>query len=92
MAQLMTHEMADESWQGFLSFHDRVSADMYADFLESEEVPSRVQLAELVLGVEAEFCLLVPTSLAHRARWVLANSEYSESELCYLATGELGGE
>ena len=36
-----------------------------------------------------EFRVFIPTHLAHRARWLLALADFTESELDYLATGKL---
>jgi len=82
--------MRDDEWQPFLSFADRGSAQAFVALLESADVPTWLRAGALVAGVETNFCLLVPRKLAHRARWVLADSDFSEAELRYLATGELG--
>jgi hypothetical protein len=57
--------------------------------LEAEAVPTTVDARRLVAGIDSDFVLSVPTSLVHRAKFVLAQSELSDSELTYLATGEL---
>jgi hypothetical protein len=38
---------------------------------------------------ESRYCVLVPSSLVHRAKWVLADSDLTDAELDYLATGKL---
>jgi hypothetical protein len=81
--------MSREEWQPFQTFSGRGSAEALAVVLESEGVPTRIESTKLVAGIETRHCLLVPASLAHRARWVLADTELSDSELDYLATGEL---
>jgi hypothetical protein len=48
-----------------------------------------VQGRHLSNGIESDFVLSVPTSLVHRVKWILAQSELSESELKFLATGDL---
>jgi hypothetical protein len=82
--------LEDSEWCPFLAFRDRVSAGIVAAILESESVPITIETGSLFAGVEADFCLLVPSSLAHRARWVLAQSDFTDSELNFLATGQLG--
>jgi len=57
--------------------------------LDSEGVPARVESSNLVAGIESRYRVLVPASLAHRAKWVLADSDLTDSELDYLATGKL---
>ncbi len=81
--------MQNHDWQPFLGFASRGSAEAVAIILESEEVPTLVKAAHLTAGIESDFVILVPAHLAHRARWVLAQSDFTESELNYLATGEL---
>lgn len=83
--------MEDHDWQPFLGFESRGSADVVAIVLESGDVPTLVETSGLVAGIETGFVLFVPEHLAHRARWVLAQSDFSESELNYLATGNLPG-
>ena len=77
-----------EEWQPFQSFSDRGSAEALAAVLDSEGVPTRIRSSGLVAGIETRYRVLVPSSLAHRAKWVLADSDLTESELDYLATGE----
>jgi hypothetical protein len=81
--------MTRERWQPFRTFFDRGSAEAMVVVLEAEGVPARVESSGLVAGIEARYCVLVPSSLAHRAKWVLADTDLTESELDYLATGKL---
>jgi hypothetical protein len=80
---------AREEWQPFRTFSDRGSAEALAVVLDSEGVPARVASSRLVAGIETRYCVLVPTALAHRATWVLADSDLTDAELDYLATGKL---
>ena len=81
--------MESDPWQPVLQFPSRASAEAVGAILEAEGVPTLVTARKLVAGLEGSFALSVPSSLAHRARWVLDQSEFSDSELAYLATGEL---
>ena len=81
--------MSRNDWQPFQTFSDRGSAEARAGVLESEGVPARVASSELVAGIETRHRVLVPSSLVHRANWVLADSDLTDSELDYLATGKL---
>ena len=56
-------------------------------WLEFEEVPRKVEARALENGRESQFCV----SLAHRARWIVAQPPPSDEELNFLATGELPG-
>ena len=81
--------MEASKWHHFLEFQDRGSAEAVATLLEFEEVPARVEASGLSAGLESDFVLLVPEALAERARLVLAQSDFSDEELTYLAIGEL---
>jgi hypothetical protein len=80
--------MCDE-WQTFEVVDDEGSAEVLAGRLRSEDVPAAVHRQSPVPGIE-EYHIVVPTNLAHRARWVMAGAPRTDAELTYLATGELG--
>jgi hypothetical protein len=82
-------DMKRTDWTPFQTFADRGSAEALAVVLDSEGVPARVESSKLVAGVETRHCVLVPESLVHRAKWVLADTDLTDSELEYLATGKL---
>ncbi len=82
-------DMNREEWQPFQTFADRGSAQALAVVLDSEGVPARIESSKLVAGIETRHCVLVPASLVHRAKWVLADTDLTDSELEYLATGKL---
>ena len=82
-------EMNREEWQPCQTFSDRGSAEALAVVLDSEGVPARIESSKLVAGIETRHCVLVPASLVHRAKWVLADTDLTDSELDYLATGKL---
>jgi hypothetical protein len=71
-------------------FGDRGSADAIAGLLEGEAVHARVEAFGSVAGLPAGYRVLVDPRQLHRARWVLRDSDFSEQELSYLATGEFG--
>lgn len=79
-------------WEEFKVFGVKGPADNLSSQLNTEGVPSRVDAVRLGSGVETEYRVLVSSELAHRARWVLANANFSEEELNYIATGKLPGE
>ena len=75
----------DSDWILFKSFANRSAAQILCSQLELEGVPSRIEAHE----GEAEFRVLVPTELAHRARWITSQTPPSDPELEFLATGAL---
>ena len=81
----------EEDWEQIESFGDEASAAALAGMLRTEGVPARVDASRPVPGLDEGFRVIVPTRLAHRARWLMAATQTTESELTYLATGELTG-
>lgn len=71
---------------------DTLSAQVLAERLNGEGVPTRVQTDSAIFGVARRCEILVPTELLHRARSLLASSQLSDTELSYLATGRLGSD
>ena len=70
-------------------FTDRGSADAVAGLLEGERVHTRIEPFGSVAGLPAGYRVLVDPRQLHRARWVLQDSEFSDRELAYLATGKI---
>lgn len=59
------------------------------DLFRGEGVPAAVISDTSLLG-EARRCeIRVPPELAHRARWLMTQAQFTEAELTFLATGEL---
>jgi len=80
---------SDAGWTEFLCFDDRGAAEALCAALRSGGVSSMVEPRSLQLGVEAAYCVLVATDLAHRARWIVAQLPPTDAELNFLATGRL---
>lgn len=74
-------------WVLFESRDDSASAEMLRSQLESDGVATRVEIHG-VPGLST-FKVLVPHSLLHRARWITQQQPPSDSELEFLATGQL---
>ena len=70
-------------------FESSGAAAVAQALLSSADVHSWLETVELTAGVPSRFRLLVRSSSAHRARWVLSESDITDRELAYLATGEL---
>jgi hypothetical protein len=78
--------MPDEPWASAADFSDPISAEAVLG------LPRRIVSNEFLPGAGSCFAVCVPISLLHRARWVLPESQFSDAELTYLATGELPDE
>ena len=78
-----------ETWATFDVLEDLPSAEVIAGRLRVGEVPARIQPDTPVPGLNEGYRVLVPARLAHRARWLLASEDMTDSELNYLATGKL---
>jgi hypothetical protein len=83
---------ADEGWEPFRNFDDAGSAQVMCTWLLREQVPAKVIPRTLENGLEADYCVFVASSLAHRARWVVAQLPPTDEELEFLATGKLHGD
>jgi hypothetical protein len=81
---------SDQEWQGVATLSDVPSAQVLAQRLIFEGVPARVMSDPQLLGEGRNCEVQVPGALAHRARWLLAAAQFTDEELNYLATGELG--
>jgi hypothetical protein len=82
----------DGEWEFFQSYGELGPAEVLKGQLVSGGVPARVQALTLDVGIDSEFSVFVPVSLAHRARWLVKQLPLSEGELEYLATGKLSDE
>ncbi len=80
-----------EIWDEFAVLEDQASAEALAGRLRMEGVPVEIKAYSPVPGLNEGFRLMVPRRLAHRARWVVASIDTTDSELTYLATGDLPG-
>jgi hypothetical protein len=77
-------------WETIVSFSDLPSANVLADRLRSDGFPTLVTSDSHLLGEARQCQVRVPIELARRARWLLAQSQFTDEELDYLATGKLG--
>ena len=80
--------MPNDSWSTVVTCPDRITAEAMLGLLTSGGVPCQLTSDEHLPGSHPSFPI-VPTELLHRARWLLQDSQVSESELTYLATQEL---
>jgi hypothetical protein len=73
-------------------FADRGSADAIAGILEGEQVHTKVEAYGSLAGIPAGYRVLVDPRQLHRALWILQESDLTDRELTYLATGQLDDE
>jgi hypothetical protein len=73
-------------------FESLGGAQVVKSLLDAEGIESWLEVISISGGVPSRFRLRVDASMAHRARWILAEPEITERELTYLATGELDPE
>jgi hypothetical protein len=72
------------------TFPDVLSAYPLAALFRGKGVPAEVVSDTFLLG-EARHCeVRVPSELAHRARWLMSQAQFTDAELEFLATGRLG--
>jgi hypothetical protein len=80
---------SDQEWQAVASLSDVPSAQVLAQRLKFEGVPARVMSDPQLLGEGRSCEVQVPSVLAHRARWLMSQAQFTDAELAFLATGEL---
>jgi hypothetical protein len=76
-------------WEVFRSFPKESAAIALRGQLTAGDCPAKVSPRALDNAVETEYCVFVPKSLVHRARWIVAQLPISDEELEFLATGKL---
>jgi hypothetical protein len=81
--------VSQSGWSIVARFGDRIAAQALFGLLESEHLPCYFASNEAVPGLGSEFAILVPTELLARAQRIREQSQVSEEELTFLATGEL---
>jgi hypothetical protein len=81
--------VSQSRWSVVARFGDPISAQALFGLLESEKLPCYFASNGAVPGLGTEFAVLVPTELLARAQRIRAQSQVSEEELTFLATGEL---
>lgn len=81
-----------DRWESFRVFSSRGPAEALLAQLELNRVPAKIEARALEGCIERQFCVLVSSRLAHRARWIVAQLPPTEEELVFLATGKLPGQ
>jgi len=77
--------MSESEWRLLATLTDLPSAQSLAEVLAGEGVTVRVNSDAGVLGQAAPAEIYVSASQVHRAKWLLAQGEFSEEELTALS-------
>src|SRR3984893_8206679 len=77
--------MSESEWRLLATLTDLPSAQSLAEVLASEGVSVRVNSDAGVLGQAAPAEIYVSASQLHRAKWLLAQGEFSDEELATLS-------
>jgi hypothetical protein len=84
-------DVSSESiWESVASFLDIEMAHTVAALLEAEVIPAQVIAGSKLMGEAPLWEVRVPADHLDAARCLLAQSQLSDPELTYLATGVLG--
>jgi hypothetical protein len=78
---------APRKWEVLTTAPDLPSAHVLAQILTAQGVPSHVVPDSTLLGQAMPCRVMIDSALAHRARWVMSQSQFSDEELTFLATG-----
>ncbi len=81
--------MSDSRWRLLVCLSDVPSARILTDRLLGAGINPRVVTDAAVMGQAAPCRIFVDATDMYRARRVLAEEQLTESELTFLATGEL---
>jgi len=84
--------MTQESkWEPAISVIDVRVAHSVAKLLEAEMISVQVMPESQIIGTSPSWTVLVPAGQSEAARQLLAQSQFTDAELTFLATGELRG-
>jgi hypothetical protein len=78
-------------WELFQTFPDETAAGTLSGKLRASDCPTKINARQLSTALETEYCVFVPRSLIHRARWIVAQLPISEAELESLAVPDPNG-
>lgn len=83
--------MHHTSWVAVATYTAHSSAEAMLVLLKNAGLPAYVSSDEHVPGLGSSFSVLVPRDLLQRAQRIVQPVPLSDTELTYLATGELPG-
>ena len=81
--------MSDTRWRLLVCLSDVPSARILTDQLAEEGINTHVVTDAAVMGQAAPCRIFVDATQLYRARSLMSQEQLSESELIFLATGEL---
>jgi hypothetical protein len=81
--------MSTTQWKLLTCLSDVPSARIFTDVLAGEGITTRVVTDAAVMGEASPCRIFVDSAQAHRARQIMAQEQLTETELIFLATGEL---
>lgn len=84
--------MAETEWRLLITLPDLPSAQSLAEVLMDDGIVARVMSDASVLGQAAPSRIYVGATHLYRARCFMAQRQFTDQELDYLATGEPGRE
>jgi len=83
---------SDLAWEVVATLPDVASAHVLATMIRDEGVPAIVVTDSSLLGEARRSEVRVPPGMARRAHWLVSQAQFTDAELTFLATGELGGD
>jgi hypothetical protein len=83
---------SDLAWEVVATLPDVASAHVLATMIRGEGVPAMVVTDSFLLGEARRSDVRVPPGLVRRAHWLMSQAQFTDAELTFLATGELGGD
>jgi hypothetical protein len=82
--------MSATEWRLLTTLPDLPSAQSLAEILIDDGVAARVMSDASVLGQATPSRIYVDATPLHRARWFMAQRQFTDEELEFLATGDPG--
>jgi hypothetical protein len=79
--------MSQPKWHVLTTAPDLPSAHALVEALMAQGVSSHVVPDSTLLGQALPCRVLVDSALAHRAKWIMSQAQFSDDELAFLATG-----
>jgi hypothetical protein len=79
--------MSQSRWHVLTTAPDLPSAHALVESLLAQGINSHVVPDSTLLGEAMPCRVVVDSSLAHRAQWVMSQGQFTDEELTFLATG-----
>jgi hypothetical protein len=79
--------MSQTKWHVLTTAPDLPSAHALVESLMAQGIASHVVPDSTLLGQALPCRVVVDATLAHRAKWVMSQSQFTDEELTFLATG-----